>query len=1316
MKFDSSGVKSGAREAAAAMKAFTDETASAERGVIKLGGAVKTAAQAAAATLGVYKGFSLISDFIRQGVAYNQQLENAQLGIAAIVASTMDVVDAQGKMLEGAEKFAAAQQVSVRMAKALDVASIQSPAEYTDLLAAFQTVLAPATQMKIAWKDTLDMVVTMSNVLSSLNVPMDRLAIEMQMMLTGRNLSRSAVAPKLGLTAAELKSWADGERYVENFNKRLEQMSEAGKAVENTLTAITAYYKDVIAAYSAETGQGFFESLKNAMNEVSGTLYFINEQTGLFEISEEVKDLTGLVISLQNALGRGLESAASAFTGALKVTSSFIGEYREEIDEIGRAIPMVVAALAGWQVGLLVFNPTLRESVSSMLTWITTSKGKTASALASAEADHVMALAEREAALAAKQRILTNIQEATSDEALAVAKAELVTANAGLAAANTRTAQTQTALAIAQRNAAVGAMTLGKAMSGVLAAVGGPVGAALLALSAGVAYFSMRETEGERINRDYGASLEAIKKGGEEAKTAFEDAAEAVAKMSKNTLELEKLKTEVSLRKLSAEIDAFKVSVDDVDTILAEIGGYIGAGGEAQIRESARLGQEFNNLIGKFKEGKVGYEEFMDQVEGYAVSTRNTQIADEISKTASAIAWQLKWKEAIDKTIAAFKTGKDAAEEFGVSGQNVIKSMDPKEAIKHIHNLEDLFLQMTLTAKEFTEYKLAQELREAAAAMDAYAKSAGSGDERGEGAARARALKGQFEIISAGAKAAGMTLKDYAKERGSLSDELLKVELGETAYTKLKQQERVEALIAGLTAEKGIIEARILLNSNMLAFSENLTAQEIKLTKMLLAADEVALASYNKLIGDVRENAGRLFSGIGKGSAESAKSWIDDLNYKIESLQNSGESFDMKIKKELDGLAKSAKSAGVSFSTAKQKIEEYESALREDNQRKYIDAVRDLDLEIAKLSGDVDTVRLIEYEKAIEDLTKRFSQFGEITDEVRKKIEKVAKEQQKQSEKRDQSAVYNFYKDLFELSGDYGRSLEYTNHLLDQQAELLREMNIPEKDIQQWKNLKLLEESRDAVDGLRRGWRKYKEEATNYAKQVEDITINSFQSMEDALVEFVRTGELDFSDMVDSMIADLIRLSIRMAMFGDGSSGSGLLGGLIGVVGGVVGSLFGGGGGGSWDAASSSFSGMSFGLNAKGNTFPSDTGLEAWRNSVVDKPTFFAFARGIGLMGEKPGSPGEAIVPLSRMSGGDLGVKAQVSAPPVQVFVNVVNNTDAQVRTEESQDANGNLNLNVIIEQVEQAVSTNIYKGRSQIAAALDKTRGLSSAGQLYRM
>ena len=64
-------------------------------------------------------------------------------------------------------------------------------------------------------------------------------------------------------------------------------------------------------------------------------------------------------------------------------------------------------------------------------------------------------------------------------------------------------------------------------------------------------------------------------------------------------------------------------------------------------------------------------------------------------------------------------------------------------------------------------------------------------------------------------------------------------------------------------------------------------------------------------------------------------------------------------------------------------------------------------------------------------------------------------------------------------------------------------------------------------------------------------------------------------------------------------------------------------------------------LNAKGGAYASE-GLSAYSNSIVDTPTYFAFAKGAGLMGE---AGPEAIMPLTRSPDGSLGVRVMGSQP-----------------------------------------------------------------------
>lgn len=94
------------------------------------------------------------------------------------------------------------------------------------------------------------------------------------------------------------------------------------------------------------------------------------------------------------------------------------------------------------------------------------------------------------------------------------------------------------------------------------------------------------------------------------------------------------------------------------------------------------------------------------------------------------------------------------------------------------------------------------------------------------------------------------------------------------------------------------------------------------------------------------------------------------------------------------------------------------------------------------------------------------------------------------------------------------------------------------------------EQSRTFEFGIKTALRDYAEAAGNTADGINQAVTNAFQGMEDALVDFVKTGKLDFSSLIDSMISDLARLAIQQAILGPLSQA--LLGSLGFANGGVM--------------------------------------------------------------------------------------------------------------------------------------------------------------------
>lgn len=195
----------------------------------------------------------------------------------------------------------------------------------------------------------------------------------------------------------------------------------------------------------------------------------------------------------------------------------------------------------------------------------------------------------------------------------------------------------------------------------------------------------------------------------------------------------------------------------------------------------------------------------------------------------------------------------------------------------------------------------------------------------------------------------------------------------------------------------------------------------------------------------------------------------------------------------------------------------------------------------------------------------------------------------------------------------------------------------------------------DWTNGATAAWENYLDSARDIAGQTRTLFTNAFSSMEDAIVNFALTGKLSFSDFAKSILADMARIATRQAS-------SSLLSALFGA--GL--SYFGGGSGnglaaGSAGAASSNLGASQAGYSssyfpqAKGGAWLDGVQMfangGAFTNGIVSSPTAFGMSGGgAGVMGE---AGPEAIMPLTRTSGGALGVRAiggggsnvQISAP-----------------------------------------------------------------------
>ena len=213
------------------------------------------------------------------------------------------------------------------------------------------------------------------------------------------------------------------------------------------------------------------------------------------------------------------------------------------------------------------------------------------------------------------------------------------------------------------------------------------------------------------------------------------------------------------------------------------------------------------------------------------------------------------------------------------------------------------------------------------------------------------------------------------------------------------------------------------------------------------------------------------------------------------------------------------------------------------------------------------------------------------------------------------------------------------------------------------------------IDGAKAGLESYAESSNDAFTNIKELAVSSLKGIEDTLVDFCMTGKLNFKQLAASILKDLIRIAIQAAITNAIMAGFSLFSP------GATPTPMGG-------TAAGSVTGMTptTPMMAKGGIFRS--GLSSHSNSIVDSPTFFSFARGQGLMGE---AGPEAIMPLTRLPSGDLGVKTEPGKADIPaMIVNIHEAPGTQTRVEQSEDGQS---LEVIIEQVEQSMQSRMSRG-----------------------
>jgi hypothetical protein len=262
------------------------------------------------------------------------------------------------------------------------------------------------------------------------------------------------------------------------------------------------------------------------------------------------------------------------------------------------------------------------------------------------------------------------------------------------------------------------------------------------------------------------------------------------------------------------------------------------------------------------------------------------------------------------------------------------------------------------------------------------------------------------------------------------------------------------------------------------------------------------------------------------------------------------------------------------------------------------------------------------------------------------------------------------------------------------------------------RDLAYLDKIKEAQDNLAASTEYYTERQKGWGQAIEGF----FSNMTSEFENWAKTGTFSSKKLFDSLLADIARYELKLIMLDRWASVRkpvlDFIGSIFGSVatGGGVGNRYsdlysltrqsspelGGlrlGGGTSVRLGGGMALGMSYNTGgveyfAKGGTFT---------NSIVNSPTLFKAAKGIGVMGE---AGPEAIMPLKRDGNGNLGVRGGGS----NVAVVINNYSSEKASSKEVVDSRGNKSIEVTIGD---AVSAQLTKTGSNMQRSMSSTYGM---------
>lgn len=302
----------------------------ATRGMQSLTGATGRLIGVAAGLAGVALSLNSIKEMFSHGLAVAANFDAAKNGMAGIITSVYGISDAQGKALEGSEKFTASLILAQDQANKLRNDVMNSAVSYSEALDTMQQGLGPGAAHGASIDEVRELAMSVTSAAKAMNMMQGMAGQELRALLTGKIDRTATIGTALQLQSDQVyKDALKSGKAADYLKDKLKGFVLAGKETAKTLSGTFATLNVQFDILSRNIVYQLTDQLQR-LGPIIGKIF--NPENG--NVKEEYQPLIDMFDALGGSVGSGISDAVDYILEKAKDLGQYFKDNQQDLNGV----------------------------------------------------------------------------------------------------------------------------------------------------------------------------------------------------------------------------------------------------------------------------------------------------------------------------------------------------------------------------------------------------------------------------------------------------------------------------------------------------------------------------------------------------------------------------------------------------------------------------------------------------------------------------------------------------------------------------------------------------------------------------------------------------------------------------------------------------------------------------------------------------------------------------------------------------------------------------------------------------------------------